>query len=245
MLKELKKDIDKILYGCPYYVDKLTPETRYWVERAYDKHREYAGYSDVSTCSTISHIVGGIAYAVLTAHHYFKTKDAAITAGKEASIEERNEYVDNLLPQLTEKYPQFAEEFKDKLSTATPDNIVDILREAKSSCYTRLNDGNIFVKPDWENFFVDMNNGLASDINNKLYDMILAHVDFPILTQILTTPEALAALCGIALAPVAATYGVSALIKTAAIMETAGLHTTEFIGDKINDGLNKVAGKFK
>ena len=92
MLKELKKDINTILNGRPWNVDKLTPETRYWLERAYNTHCKYDGYSDVAIFSRISHIVGGLAYAALTAYNYVKKKEAAIAAGKEASLEDRTEY---------------------------------------------------------------------------------------------------------------------------------------------------------
>ena len=124
---------------------------------------------------------------------------------------------------IAEAYYDMPKEYKE-IALGKLDNY---LRDIYKECHSVVSDKQVVVKDDWGDYFVDVRNGLITNMENSVDDIVHSAVHAPTLTDILVVPEAIAAVGVICSLPALYYYGVPALGKLAISVDIAGQHIKE------------------
>ncbi len=220
VVKDIRYDIENYKLGYKSFCTKL-PSSK--VESLYklgadieeDRYPPYIFYVDIAA---------GIGYAATTVWNYFDKIDKIKARGVEAASEKLSEYYANLKTTLIEKYPMLEDALKDVNGA----DVITVTKNEYSSCYTIVGK-EAFVKPGYENFFVDVRNSLWWKMEDDATDIINASTDYPTLTQWLTDPKAIAVALGIAAIPAFYYYGIPVLGNLALSASISSQHLIEWI----------------
>lgn len=225
VFNDIKYDTQKCLEGNLWYAHKKPHSA---VLKFFKKGERINFYRSIDSdymhfFVEVTHIPCGIGYGALAVYNYFTKNAAAIAKAEEETAPQVKEYIAGVKPSIIEKYPQIA----DRIADVEGRDLLSSLRDIYKECHSVVSDKQVVVKDDWGDYFVDVRNGLITNMENSVDDIVHSAVHAPTLTDILVVPEAIAAVGVICSLPALYYYGVPALGKLAISVDIAGQHIKE------------------
>ena len=175
---------------------------KYWndTDRTWsNRYKQYmpSNADKMRLTSWIGDAIGALAYTAITIYKGKITTDNVKSAARIAASDDISSYSDEFRQKLLEKYPWVGDKVKELTGTDIQNldgyQLEDGVDRVYHSIFTEVSKEQVVITPGAEGFFVDVRNNLISNFHDGVNSIIDAATNMPPMTELLTTPEAIAA----------------------------------------------------